>query len=153
MRTDACVRACACTIARRFAQEQIGPKVAQMDRDAELDKHVLKGMFDNGFMGIETPEEFGGAGMSFTGACLVVEEFAKVDPAVSVVCRSSCSHESEGLDGWVDDCMLNLLAVVGYAAGVRRAKHPGRYIDSQTRQYATKRNLPAPPGHQRCMCS
>ena len=39
-------------------------------------------------MGIETPAELGGAGMSFTAACLVVEEFAKVDPAVSVVRRS-----------------------------------------------------------------
>jgi short/branched chain acyl-CoA dehydrogenase len=37
-------------------------------------------------MGIEIPEEFGGPGMTFTDAIIVVEELAKVDPAVSVVC-------------------------------------------------------------------
>jgi len=35
-------------------------------------------------MGIETPEKFGGAGMSFTAAILAIEELAKVDASVSV---------------------------------------------------------------------
>lgn len=37
-------------------------------------------------MGIETESEFGGAGTSFTSAIVVVEELAKIDPSVSVVC-------------------------------------------------------------------
>jgi short-chain 2-methylacyl-CoA dehydrogenase len=32
-------------------------------------------------MGMEIPTEFDGAGASFTSACLVIEELAKVDPA------------------------------------------------------------------------
>ena len=37
-------------------------------------------------MGIEIPSEFGGAGSSFTSAILTIEELAKVDPSVSVMC-------------------------------------------------------------------
>jgi hypothetical protein len=37
-------------------------------------------------MGIETSAELGGAESSFTSACVVIEELAKVDPSVSVLC-------------------------------------------------------------------
>lgn len=37
-------------------------------------------------MGIETPADFGGAESSFTAAIIAIEELAKVDPSVSVLC-------------------------------------------------------------------
>lgn len=37
-------------------------------------------------MGIETPSDFGGSEMSFTSAIIAIEELAKVDPSVSVMC-------------------------------------------------------------------
>ena len=37
-------------------------------------------------MGVETSDELGGAGASFTSAILVIEELAKIDPSVSVLC-------------------------------------------------------------------
>ena len=37
-------------------------------------------------MGIETSPDHGGAGGSFTSAIIVIEELAKVDPSVSVMC-------------------------------------------------------------------
>ena len=37
-------------------------------------------------MGIETPKEYGGLGFSFTSAIVAVEELAKIDPSISVVC-------------------------------------------------------------------
>lgn len=37
-------------------------------------------------MGIETSDDLGGAGASFTSAILVIEELAKIDPSVSVLC-------------------------------------------------------------------
>jgi alkylation response protein AidB-like acyl-CoA dehydrogenase len=36
-------------------------------------------------MGVEVPVEYGGGGMSFVQSCLVIEELAKVDPAISVI--------------------------------------------------------------------
>ncbi len=37
-------------------------------------------------MGIETPADLGGSECSFTSAIIAVEELAKVDPSVSVMC-------------------------------------------------------------------
>ena len=46
---------------------------------------ILSELFEMGLMGIEIPEEYGGAGGSFTTAVLAIEALAKVDPSVSVV--------------------------------------------------------------------
>lgn len=37
-------------------------------------------------MGIETPVEYGGAESSFTAAIIAIEELARIDPSVSVLC-------------------------------------------------------------------
>jgi short/branched chain acyl-CoA dehydrogenase len=37
-------------------------------------------------MGIETSADHGGAECSFTSAIIVIEELAKIDPSVSVLC-------------------------------------------------------------------
>jgi alkylation response protein AidB-like acyl-CoA dehydrogenase len=76
-------------IVQKFAKEQLAPKVQEMDEKELLDSGILKGLFDQGLMGIETESEYDGAGSSFTSAIVVVEELAKVDPAVSVVCGMS----------------------------------------------------------------
>lgn len=51
-----------------------------------VDPEIIKGLFENGLMGIETDPDLGGAGASFTSAILVIEELARVDPSVSVLC-------------------------------------------------------------------
>ena len=38
-------------------------------------KEIIQGLFDNGFMSIEIPEEYGGVGAGFTACCLVIEEY------------------------------------------------------------------------------
>lgn len=69
----------------KFAQEQIGPKVRAMDEAEAMDASVVEQLFEQGIMGIEIPEEFGGAGMNFTSAIVAIEELARVDPSVSVM--------------------------------------------------------------------
>jgi alkylation response protein AidB-like acyl-CoA dehydrogenase len=71
---------------KAFAEKEVAPLVRQMDQNSEMDPSVIKGLFDNGLMAVETPIELGGSGGSFMTACLVIEELAKVDPAVSVMC-------------------------------------------------------------------
>ncbi|WAQ92033.1 hypothetical protein PtA15_15A428 [Puccinia triticina] len=73
-------------LAQRFAEEVVAPKVREMDEKETMDPEIIKGLFDNGFMGIETSQEHGGSGASFTSAILVIEELAKVDPSVSLIC-------------------------------------------------------------------
>jgi butyryl-CoA dehydrogenase/short/branched chain acyl-CoA dehydrogenase len=69
---------------REFAEGEIRKRVEEMDEQAQLDPAILKQCFDLGLMGIETPEEFGGAGGSFFQAILAVEELSRVDASVGV---------------------------------------------------------------------
>jgi alkylation response protein AidB-like acyl-CoA dehydrogenase len=69
----------------KFAQEQIGPKVRDMDEAEAMDPVIVELLFEQGLMGIEIPEDYGGAEMNFTAAIVAIEELARVDPSVSVL--------------------------------------------------------------------
>lgn len=56
-----------------------------MDEAEAMDPAIVEQLFEQGLMGIEIPEEYGGAGMNFTAAIIGIEELAKVDPSVSVM--------------------------------------------------------------------
>ena len=70
----------------KFAAEQIAPKVREMDENEKMDPNLIEKLFEQGLMGIEIPEEYGGSGMNFTSAIVGIEELARVDPSVSVMC-------------------------------------------------------------------
>ena len=70
---------------RSFAETEIKPHVHSMDHNAEMKSDLVKKLFEMGLMGIESPEKFGGAGSSFTMACIAVEELGRVDGSVSVL--------------------------------------------------------------------
>jgi alkylation response protein AidB-like acyl-CoA dehydrogenase len=70
---------------REFAEGEIRKRVEQMDEQGHLDPDLVKQCFELGLMGIETPEEFGGAGGSFFQAILAVEELSRVDASVGVL--------------------------------------------------------------------
>ncbi|KIO21268.1 hypothetical protein M407DRAFT_129484 [Tulasnella calospora MUT 4182] len=57
-----------------------------MDENETMDPEIIKGLFDQGLMGIETSADHGGAESSFTAAVIAIEELAKIDPSVSVMC-------------------------------------------------------------------
>ncbi|KAL2760109.1 hypothetical protein ACRALDRAFT_1073887 [Sodiomyces alcalophilus JCM 7366] len=69
----------------KFANDVIGPKVREMDEAEMMDPAVVEQLFEQGLMGIEIPEEYGGAGANFTSAIIAIEELARVDPSVSVM--------------------------------------------------------------------
>ncbi|CAE6443707.1 unnamed protein product [Rhizoctonia solani] len=73
-------------VVSRFAREVVAPKVREMDEAEKMDPAIVKGLFENGLMGIETSPDHGGAGSSFTSAIIAIEELAKIDPSVSVLC-------------------------------------------------------------------
>lgn len=70
---------------REFAEGEVKPLVHTMDKNAQMDKDLVKKFFEMGLMGIETPENYGGTGASFMTACLVVEELGRIDGSVSVL--------------------------------------------------------------------
>jgi len=70
---------------REFAEGELRPRVEEMDEHGKLDPALIRHCFDLGLMGIETPDEYGGAGASFFTAILAVEELSRVDASVGVL--------------------------------------------------------------------
>lgn len=70
---------------RQFAENEMKPLVSSMDESAQMSPELIKKIFEMGLMGVESPETYGGAGSTFTMACLAVEELARVDGSVSVM--------------------------------------------------------------------
>lgn len=68
-----------------FSRKRLAPKVAEMDKTAQLDGALLKEIFELGLMGIEVPAEHGGTESSFMSAIVAVEALAQVDPSVAVL--------------------------------------------------------------------
>jgi acyl-CoA dehydrogenase family member 9 len=68
----------------------------QMEDDRWVPDELLSEMGERGLMGLYVPEEYGGQGLSQTGYCRVFEEFAQVDPTLSVVLGV---HQSIGMKG------------------------------------------------------
>ncbi|XP_026968645.1 short/branched chain specific acyl-CoA dehydrogenase, mitochondrial isoform X3 [Sagmatias obliquidens] len=71
---------------KKFAQEQIAPLVSKMDENSKMEKSVIRGLFQQGLMGVEIDTKYGGTGASFFSSILVIEELAKVDASVALVC-------------------------------------------------------------------
>ncbi len=70
---------------RQFAEETIAPLVRTMDDEQQLAPGLVEKLFALGLMGIEVPEELGGAGGTFFDAVLAIEAISTVDPAVAVL--------------------------------------------------------------------
>lgn len=67
----------------RFAREVVLPKVREMDEAEKMDKGIVEQLFEQGLMGVEIEEEYGGSEMGFGAAVVAIEELARVDPSVS----------------------------------------------------------------------
>lgn len=59
-------------------------------------------------MGIETSEKHGGSGMSFMSAIITIEELARVDPSVSVMCDVQVRSFLDAMDGRSAPCRTPL---------------------------------------------
>ncbi|MBI4543187.1 MAG: acyl-CoA dehydrogenase [Gemmatimonadetes bacterium] len=69
---------------RDFAEQEMRPRVGAMERAAALDQDLIPKFFELGLMGIEIPEEHGGAGGSLFMTVLAVEELSAVDASAAI---------------------------------------------------------------------
>lgn len=72
-------------IARRIAAERIAPIAAEFDKSGEFPMETIKVLGENGLMGIEVPQEYGGAGMDSIAYALAMIEIAAADCAHSTI--------------------------------------------------------------------
>ena len=65
--------------AREFAQSEIVPVAAEFDDSGEFPSDTIRQAGELGFMGIEVPEEYGGAGLDAISYVLVMTEISAAD--------------------------------------------------------------------------
>ncbi len=88
---------------RDFAESEIKPLVTEMDEHAKMNPDLIKKLFEMGLMGIETPEKYGGAGSTFTMACMAVEEIGRIDGSVSVLVDVQNTLVTNAILKWGND--------------------------------------------------
>jgi hypothetical protein len=64
--------------ARDLARKEIATRAAEIDRSEQYPWDNVKALTQAGFMGMTVPKEYGGRGLSYLDAVLVIEEMAKV---------------------------------------------------------------------------
>ena len=83
--------------ARDFAQKEISPIAAEHDENGTFPQATIKKMGGLGFMGIEVPELYGGAGMDALAYVLALEEICKVDASHGVIMSVNNSLYCHGI--------------------------------------------------------
>ena len=71
--------------AREFAQQEVLPKAAEIDREHRHPAELVKRMAELGFLGIAVPEEHGGAGLDHVSYVLAMEEIARACASTAVI--------------------------------------------------------------------
>jgi alkylation response protein AidB-like acyl-CoA dehydrogenase len=90
---------------RDFAEAEVRPRVHEMDQKAEFDRTLIPKMAELGLMGIDVPEEYGGAGGTFFMSIIAVEELARVDASTSVLVDVHNTLMNIALGGWGSDAL------------------------------------------------
>jgi hypothetical protein len=78
---------------REFAEHEIRPHVREWDEAQHFPAELVPRLAELGLMGIQFPEEYGGAAMSSVDYCICIEELARVDPSI---CLSVAAHNGLG---------------------------------------------------------
>jgi alkylation response protein AidB-like acyl-CoA dehydrogenase len=71
--------------ARDFAAREIAPVAAQFDLSGEFPRDTVRKAGELGFMGVEVPEAYGGAGLDSICYVLMMEEIAYADAAHATI--------------------------------------------------------------------
>ena len=88
---------------RQFAEDSIRPKVREMDEKGVFEHSLIDQFFQLGLMGIEIPEQFGGAGGRFFESILAVEEVSRIDPSAGVIVDVQNTLVNNALMRWTND--------------------------------------------------
>src|SRR5438105_2051149 len=73
------------TTAREFAQSEVLPKAAEIDREHRHPAELVKRMAELGFLGMAVPEPYGGAGLDHISYVLAMEEISRACATTAVI--------------------------------------------------------------------
>jgi isovaleryl-CoA dehydrogenase len=129
--------------ARRFARQEIQPVADRMDREDYFPRDVFRRLGEHGFLGVTVPTEFGGLGLSYLSQALILEEIARVSPALalSVGAHSNLFADNVGRNG--DDAQRHAFlpeVVRGEAVGALALTEPNAGSDAVSLRTRAERN-------------
>ncbi|MDP9411968.1 MAG: acyl-CoA dehydrogenase family protein [Actinomycetota bacterium] len=78
-------------LARDFAQGEIRPRAAQLDREQRFPYDIVADMARLGLMGLTLPEDYGGSGGDFVSYNLALEEISRADTSVGITMEAHIS--------------------------------------------------------------
>ncbi len=78
-------------LAREFAQGEIRPRAAELDREQKFPYDIVAEMARLGLMGLTLPEEYGGSGRDFVAYNLALEEISRADTSVGITMEAHIS--------------------------------------------------------------
>ena len=105
-----------------FANEEVRPRVQAMERASKIDPDLFPKYFELGLMGIEVPEQYGGAGGTLTMVAIAVEEISKIDASAAIVCD-------------VQNTLVNY-PITRYGSDAQRSKYLQRLVSNTIGAYA-----------------
>ena len=129
--------------ARDFAQKEIVPIAAEFDESGEFPAKTIRKMGEMGFMGIEVPEAYGGAGMDTLSYVLALEEICKADASHGTIMSVNNSLFCYGLLRFGDeDQKLKHLAAIasGEKIGAYSLTEPMSGSDAGTMRSRARRD-------------
>lgn len=88
---------------RDFAESEVKPHVMEMDEAAKFRPDIVAKFFELGLMGIEVPEDLGGAGGTIFMATLAIEELARVDASAAIYVDVHNTLVNNAINRWATD--------------------------------------------------
>ena len=129
--------------ARRFVRKEVSPVAERMDREDYFPRDVFRHLGEQGFLGVTVPVEYGGLGLSYVAQALILEEIARVSPALalSVGASSNLFADNVGRNGNDAQRRAFLPAIVrGDAVGALALTEPNAGSDAVSLQTRAERH-------------
>jgi isovaleryl-CoA dehydrogenase len=119
--------------ARKFARKEVAPIADRMDREDWFPRELFRRLGEHGFLGITIPTAWGGLGLSYVAQAVVLEEIARISPALalSVGAHSNLFADNVSRNGSDDQRSRFLPSVAsGEAVGALALTEPNAGSDA-----------------------